>query len=93
VVGTSGKALRAGRPGDGERADLAGLDVHQAGGGRIDDELDLAGQERGQHRRGAAIRHMLDLDAGFELEQFEHQVRPTPKPCEPKLILPGLALA
>ena len=42
---------------------------------RVGDDLDLAGEDRGEHRRGAAIGHVHDIDAGFELEQFEQQVR------------------
>ena len=47
TVGTFGQFRRAFGAGDGDRAQLAGLDVRQARGHRVGDHLDLAGEDGG----------------------------------------------
>ena len=40
----------------------------------VGDHLDFACNNRSEHGRGAAIGHVHDVHAGFELEHFEQQV-------------------
>jgi len=68
------------------------LDVRQAGGHRVGDHLHLAGDDGGQHRRGAAVRHVQDVDAGFELEQLHQQVRRNTKALRAPAELAGIGL-
>ncbi len=70
-----GQPLAACRRGDGERAQLAGLDLRDHDGRGVGEHLDLAGQQVGDRRIGAAIGHVHDVDAGLELEHLGEQMR------------------
>jgi len=59
----------------------------------IGDDLHLVSQNGVEKGSCSAIGHVQDVDAGFELEHLGEQMRCGPKPWEPQLILPGLALA
>ena len=67
-----GGVARVGR--DRERAELAGLDVLDGLRRRHERELDLAGEQRRDDGRVAAIRHVQELGAGAAAEQFDAQM-------------------
>src|SRR6516162_11347976 len=80
TVGTLGNFGSRTLLGNRDRAQLTGLDIWQAGGTRIGNDLYFAGQDRIEQRPSAAIRHVDNIDARFELEHFGEQMRRCAKP-------------
>ena len=87
-----GQRHAASRCGDGKRFQAAGADERQRRG-RIDHVVDLAGNERGLRRRRAFVRNVHGVDAGRGVEHDAEQMLRRTTPPEPKLSLPGFALA
>ena len=59
----------------------------------VEHHLHLPGEQVGERRRRAAIRHVDHVDAGHHLEQLAGHMDELPLPADAMLILPGLALA
>ncbi len=74
IVGTSGSDVRALAVGHRERAQRTSLDVLQRIRHGVDPGLHPAGEHVGDQRHAAAIRHVHDVGAGRELEQFDRQM-------------------
>ncbi len=93
IVGTSGSSGERFGARDGERAQLAGLDVLDAAVDVHEGRVDL-GAEQVVHRRGAAlVGHVHAAGAGLLPEQLGREVVATCR-CRPRrsVILPGFAL-
>ena len=60
----------AGSAGHRKRTQLAGLHIFDRRAQRGKQHLDLSRDQVGQRRRVAAIRHVYQIDAGHQLEQF-----------------------
>jgi len=94
IVGSSGASLLALRRGHGDRAHLAALDLRHRVGEVVEHELRVAGEQRLQRGRAALVGDVRDVGAGSHLEELAGEV---PGRCrclpEPKLTLPGFALA
>ena len=59
----------------------------------VDDDVDLAGDEIVHRRAGAAIRHVLQLDADEVLEIEPGDMAPEPTPAVPAVAVSGLAFS
>ncbi len=68
-------ARNAFRRADRDRLEFAGLDLWQQDGQVEEHHLDLLGQQVVHGGRGATVRHVHDIDAGCQLEQFTRQMR------------------
>ncbi len=83
---------RAARGRHRQRPQPAGFDVFDRRRQAIEGGLHLAAQQVGQHRPGAAIRHVNHVDAGHLLEQFARQMGPGPGPGRCHVELAGIGL-
>ena len=63
------------RPGDGERAYLARLDVRQQHHLAFEDRLHLAADQVVDRRRATLVRHVQQVDAGGRLEKLGGKMR------------------
>ncbi len=78
--------------GDAEAADQIALDVGDAVGLRQERELDVVGDQRGDHRRVAAIGDVHELDAGDGAEHLGEQVQRRARPARTEVEGAGLLL-
>jgi hypothetical protein len=83
--------VRARRGGYCERAQPDDILDRRDNAGEHD--LHLPGEQVGERRCLAAIRHVHYVDAGHHLKQLAENMASTPMPADAMLILPGLALA
>ncbi len=63
------------RPGDGERAKLAGLDLRNEDQHAVDGEMRLPANEIGHRRRRAFVGNVGDVESGLGLEQGAQEMR------------------
>ena len=75
TVGTRGQAVDAPGPADGDRAQLPAFDERLGGADRREHHRHTPGDEIGDRRRTAAIRHMLHLQSGVAREQRGREMR------------------
>ena len=66
--------------------------MRQDGRQGIGNDLDIAGQDGGEHGRGSAVGHVHNIDTGFELEHFGEEVRPGAESLRAPADLPRVGL-
>ena len=77
MVGTSGSTGLRLAPPVPERPELSGFDMRRRLNERAEHDLGVAAEHIDHGRSAAAERHVHDIDAGHELEQFAAEMLET----------------